>query len=142
MMRVSQNDALAKSLIDKSLGVSMAAPFVGLIVGDDKTTAAALIFNNFDRINIDLSITVFAPIPVACIRDVARYAFERLSVKRVTCLTSVTNHRAINRLLLLKFRLEGVLKERFPSGDALQFSLLASEQKFVRLSLGKHPERP
>lgn len=139
-MIVSQDDDVAKMLVDAELGVSMAHPFVGLLAKDETGIAAAFVFNNFDHINIDLTIVARKPLTIGAIRDIARYVFGRLGCRRVTCLTSVQNHRAINRLGQLKFRLEAVLRERLPSGDAFQFCLLASEQRFVRLEHGQHSQ--
>jgi hypothetical protein len=140
MQIVSQKDGAAKLLIDSALGVSLAPPFVGLVVEDEKGVVAAFAFNGFDHQNVDMSVVVSRALAIPAIRAIARYCFDRdrLGCKRVTCLTLATNHRAINRLESLNFRLEGVLKERFPNGDALQFALLASEQKFVRLNSGLH----
>lgn len=90
-------------------------------------------FNNFDRINVDLSITVLAPLRIPALREICQYAFGKLGVKRVTCVTLADNFRAINRLLRSGFEFEGTQRQRFPQGDGLMFSLLASEQKFVRL---------
>ena len=132
-MKVSQNDGVAKAIIEQSLNVSIAHPFVGLIIDDGETLAAAFIFNNFDRINIDLSIVVQAPFTMRLMRDIARYVFGRLGVKRVTCVTSVDNSQAIKRLRRLGFEQEGVLRDRLPTGDAFVFSLLARDQKFVKL---------
>lgn len=133
---VSQNDFLAKQAIEEGLGVSIYHPFAGLVVADDAGLSAALIFNGFDRQNVDLSIIVLRPLTTRSIRDIARYVFGRMRCKRVTCVTAVDNHKAINRLFQLGFECEGRLSERFPSGDAFIFGLLASRQKILRLTRG------
>jgi hypothetical protein len=140
---VSQNDEIAKIALEKSIGVKFSPPFVGLIVENAPgVLVAALIFNNFDEINVDLSISVFSSVGVTCVRDICRYTFGRLKVKRVSCVTSIYNKSAIRSLRSLGFECEGVLKERLPSGDAFLFALLASKQRFLRLSNGQHAEPP
>ena len=129
---VTQDDERAGRAIQDSLGVTVALPFVGLVVTEGDKLVAALIFNNFDRINIDLSISAFAPLSIRAIREIAKYVFGLLRVKRVTCITRISNTKAIDRLLTLGFEFEARLKQRFPDEDGLQFCLLRSSQKLVR----------
>jgi hypothetical protein len=137
MMRVEQNDMLAKKAIDEACGVTVAVPFVGLVVMDGEELAGALIFNGWDKWNVDLSCVVLKSWEISCLREIARYTFLKLRARRVTCVTPVSNHKAVNRLMRLGFECEGVLKERFPKGDAFLFGLLASRQKILRLPLGQ-----
>lgn len=142
---VTQDDNRAGRAIQDALGVTVALPFVGLVVTEGDQLIAALIFNNYDRINIDLSITVFSPLRIAALREIARFAFVTNRVKRVSCVTLTTNQRAINRLIHLGFEFEGTMRERFPQGDAFLFALHASSQKIVRLTDGldaKPPKSP
>jgi hypothetical protein len=143
MQVVSQKDGAAKLLIDSALGVSLAPPFVGLTVEDERGVVAAFAFNGFDHQNVDMSVVVSRPLAISAIRAIARYVFDRdrLGCKRVTCLTLATNSRAVSRLTKLGFECEGRLIERFPQGDALIFGLLASRQKILRSDRGFHPER-
>ena len=131
---VTQDDERAGRAIEASLGVTVALPFVGLVVTEGADLVAALVLNNFDRINADLSISSFRPLSIGPIREVCRYVFVRLGVARVTCTTLTTNHRAINRLERSGFVREGLMRRRFPQGDAYIYSLLADEQKFIRLN--------
>jgi hypothetical protein len=133
---VAQDDERAGRAIQAALGVTVALPFVGLVVTEGESLAAAFVFNNFDRRNIDVTISVEKPLSPVCIREIARYAFGKLGVKRVTCTTRVDNHKAIKRLERLGFVFEGWQRQRFPGCDGIMFSLLASEQKFVRISGG------
>lgn len=135
---VSQDDRRAAAAIEAATGgQTFSPPFVGLVVTEGEALIAALVFNNFDRINLDLSICVLRPLRVGAIRDVARYVFGRLRVERLTCVTQAENKGAIDRALRLGFTFEGRQRRRFPGGkDGLMFSLLASEQKFARLKDG------
>lgn len=139
MQVVAQDDERAGRAIEAALGVTVALPFVGLVVTEGEILVAALVFNNFDRINVDLSITVFSPLKIGPIRDIARYVFGRLGVARLTCATLTTNVGAINRLETLGFVREGTLRRRFKQGDAYVYSLLADEQKFARLNVEPAP---
>jgi hypothetical protein len=130
---VAQDDERAGRAIQAALGVTVALPFVGLVVTEGEELAAAFIFNNFDRRNIDVTISVEKPVSPVCIREIARYVFGKLGVKRVTCVTHVDNAKAIKRLGKLGFEFEGWQRQRFPQGDGVMFSLLASEQRFTRI---------
>jgi hypothetical protein len=138
---VAQDDMRAGHAIQEALGITVALPFVGVVVTEGERLVTAFVFNNFDKINVDLSITSPGRLHVSAIREIARYVFVGLRVRRVTCTTLATNHRAINSLSRLGFEFEGTLRDRFPGGDGLVFGLLASEQKFVRIA-GERPERP
>ena len=133
-MPVSQNDFLAKAAIQDALGVKIAQPFVGLVVVRDEQFCGAFIFNNYDCQNVDATAVIIEPFSLGDARNIARYVFETLGCKRVTCSTLSTNAKAINRLLALGFEREGVQKERFPAGDAVIFGLLRSKQKILRLT--------
>lgn len=136
---VAQNDERAGRAMQHALGVTVALPFVGLTVTEGEKLIAVFVFNNFDRQNVDMSVVALGSLQIACIRDIARYVFHRLRVKRVTCVTHVENYGAIDRLLKLGFVFEGRLRSRFPQGDGLMFSLLKSEQRFVRRSNEQPP---
>ena len=138
-MRVEQNDVLAKITLDGALGISLALPYVGLVIMDGEDLAGAVAFNAFDRHNIEMTALVIKPWTTHCAREIARYTFDRLRVARVTCTTLATNFRAINRLIALGFEYEGTMKERFPQGDGLLFGLLASRQRLLRPSREHSP---
>ena len=131
---VTQDDERAGRAIEAALGVTVALPFVGLVVMERDILVAALIFNNFDRVNVDLSITVCEPLKIGAVRDIAKYVFCKLGVRRVSCVTHSSNHPAIKSLLRLGFEFEGTMRDRFADGDGLLFGLLASRQRFVRLN--------
>jgi hypothetical protein len=138
MQAVTQDDMRAGHAIQDSLGVTVALPFVGLIVTEGAKLVAAVIYNNYDKINIDLSITTFAPLRISALREIARFAFVTNGVKRISCMTLATNHRAVNRLIQMGFEFEGTLRKRFPQGDAFLFCLHADSQNLVRLPEREH----
>jgi hypothetical protein len=141
MMRVSQNDALAKTAIEENLNVIIARPFTGLIIADNERLNGALIFNNYTKQNIDMTVLSLGPWSITNVRDIARYVFEKLNCKRVSCQTLTTNFSAINRLMKLGFELEGTAKDYFPQGDAFFFGLVRSNQKILRLK-NEHTTTP
>lgn len=130
---VSQNDILAKVALQDALGIVLCQPYVGLTVDDEQGLVAAVAFNGFDKINVDITAVVLRPLAISAARAITSYVFGRLGVRRVTALTLATNDRAINRLYRLGFECEGRLKERFAQGDALIFGLLATRQKVLKL---------
>ena len=132
-MAVEQNDVLARTAIEQGLGVRVSDPFIGLVVSHETNLHGAIILNNFDRHNIDLTIMAFEPWKISDVRDLARYVFVQLDCKRATCITLATNEKAINRLISMGFKREGLMRERFPQGDAIVFGLTRNEQKILRL---------
>lgn len=138
-MILRQDDARSASTFHEGLGISLAAPFVGLVVEDGPTLCGALAFNGYDKTSVDMSVIVLRPWSRGVMRAIAEYVFVRLKCKRVSCMTLATNDKAVNRLLTLGFEVEGRLKERFPQGDALIFGLLASRQKILRLPVEQSP---
>ena len=131
---IGQNDELAKIAIENALNISIAHPFVGLVVTRGEDFSGALILNNFDRHNIDMTVLATGNWSMSDVRNIARYIFDQLDCKRITSVTLANNKKAIHRLQILGFKREGCLRERFPQGDAIAFGLLRSEQKLTRLS--------
>lgn len=133
-MTVGQNDDLAKIIVENALHIAVAFPFIGLTVTQGEEIRGALIFNNFDRHNIDMTVFANGNWSIGDVRNIARYVFERLDCKRISAVTLATNEQAISRLKALGFEREGYLPERFLQGDAIAFGLLRSKQKIMRLT--------
>lgn len=131
-MIVRQDDAFVAATFLSLHSITIAAPFVGLVVMSGDSLAGAVAFHGFDKWNVDMSAIVLKPWTIGAVRDIAKYVFGRLKCWRVTCLTLATNDRAINRLTKFGFEVEGIMKDRFPQGDAIVFGLMASRQKILR----------
>lgn len=124
---VRQDDAAAAAYLTEKLGIDFAHPFVGLVVGD-----GAVIVNNFDRVNVDMTACGSGCWSVRVIREIARYVFNVLCVKRVSAKTRVGNVKARKALEALGFVQEGVLRAGFGDEDAVLYGLLAAEQRILR----------
>lgn len=129
---VRQDSLAAQSFIDRQLSISIAEPFIGLVIERDLAIVGAIILNDFTRgRNIEITAAATGPWSIADIRDVLRYCFAR--AERITARTHVNNFQAIKRLNMLGFKYEGRMRRFFENGDAAVFGLLRSEQRIVRL---------
>lgn len=130
-MKAYQDDAQARFFAQRALGCTFADPLIGIVIEDSGRQVGAVIFNGYTPgQNIDMT-GVGSKWDIRVIREIARYCFSR--VRRVTALTCVTNIAAINALLALGFKREGVMREYFPGGDAIVFGLLRSEQRLIKV---------
>src|ERR1019366_3708372 len=128
-MKIVQDDARAKEIIDRVLRVQVAAPFVGLVALDGESAVCAIIINNYEfRSSVDISVT--GRISPATLRDVARYLFNTLGVRRVQAVTRFDNISARQGLMRLGFKYEGNLRERFEDCDGAIYGLLRRDCKF------------
>src|ERR1019366_5300555 len=110
-MRLFQDDARAKEIIDSVLHVGIADPFVGLVALDGESAVGAVIINNYEtRASVDVSFT--GRLSPTTLRDLARYLFNVLGMRRVQAVTRFDNIKARQGLKRLGFKHEGNLRER------------------------------
>ncbi len=133
-MRLEQNDELAARVAGRVLGVKFSHPMVGMVVRDDAGKGrGVVIFNNYNARNIDMTGVGVGCWTVPVIRDLARYVFQRLGVKRVTAQTRHDNIKARMALRRMGFREEGTLQDWFDDGEkAIIYGLTAREQRLIR----------
>ena len=128
-MRLVQDDARAKGIVDGVLHVSLAPPFVGLVTLDGESAVGAVIINNYEpRASADVSFT--GRLSPTTLRDLARYLFNVLGVRRVQAVTRFDNIKARQGLMRLGFKYEGNLRERFEDCDGAIYGLLRRDCKF------------
>lgn len=131
---IEQDNHLAAIMVQSVLHCSVCAPFVGLVVRDgSQIPAGAVIVNNYDGPNCDVTFVGRRCWTVGVMRDLARYIFGRLGCKRVTAKTRPSNAAARRALEKVGFRLEGELRAGFGTENALVYGLTADEQKLARL---------
>lgn len=125
---VRQDDVAARLYIERTLGIHVSDPFIGLMVERDDRVIGAAILNDYrPGENIELSMHVSGVWNISDIRGIARYCFAR--VRRISAHTRVNNERARRMLEALGFRCEGIIREWFKGEDAALYGLLRSEQK-------------
>jgi RimJ/RimL family protein N-acetyltransferase len=128
-VKLFQDDAKAKEIIDAALHVSVAAPFVGLVALDGESAVGAVIINNYEtHSSVDVSFT--GRLSPTTLRDLARYLFNTLAVRRVQAVTRKDNLKAREGLKRLGFQREGILRQRFEDCDGMVYGLLRSDCKF------------
>lgn len=133
-MRVERNNKDAAYIVEQVLKVKLCAPFEGLcIMGEDDFPYGVVIFNDYTGENIEMTGVGRGCWSPKIIRDLARYVFCQLKVRRVTARTAVSNEKAIRALERMGFVREGLARQWFAGEDAILFGLLAEEQRLVKL---------
>lgn len=135
-MRLVQDDLTAARIFERAFGFPVVPPFAGLLViDDDNVPHGAIILNGFHRgMNVDVSAIGERCWTVGVMRDLARYLFVRLGVRRVTGKVRKDNRKARKALKALGFREEGKLRDYWQDGHpAIVYGLTAREQKLVRI---------
>jgi hypothetical protein len=127
-----QDDQKAAMLVQGALGVVLCPPFVGVVVRDGDREVGAVVFNDYTGANVEMTGVGRGCWTPTVIRELARYCFATLGVRRVTARTAVSNAKAIRSLERMGFRREGIAREWFDGEDAILFGLLAREQRIVR----------
>jgi len=71
----------------------------------------------------------------------AAYAFLQINCRRVTAIIAVENEKSLNLAQQFGFKMEGRLRDWFPSGDAFILGLMAEQCDWIKDSHGQ-PFRP
>jgi hypothetical protein len=105
-----------------------------MVVDDNNDLAAAVVFSNFRKTDIEVSCASDNPLawrPHVC-RAVFKYVFDQLGCVRCTSITTKGNKRARSFLESLGFQLEGNARLGYDGKrDALIYGLLRSECRFI-----------
>lgn len=131
-MRIEQDNANAAMVVKRTLGVDLCEPFVGLVVADGDKPRGVVVFNDYTGANVEMTGVGLKCWTPSVIRNLARYVFHVMKVRRVTARTRESNAKAIRALERMGFKREGIAREWFDGEDAVVFGLLASEQRIVR----------
>jgi RimJ/RimL family protein N-acetyltransferase len=134
MKGVIQDDREARLIVESELGITISAPFSGLVFFEDKRPIGAAIFNHYDKWDVWFTCVLYGgDLGIRIARQVADYVFRQMDCHRCTAITARSNIPAQKALKQLGFKLEGIMDERFPSGeDGFVYGLLRAEQHFLR----------
>lgn len=87
------------------------------IVNKNKIVVGAILLQNFNGINIELSYYGPNTLSVGIVRAIARIIAGQFNAARVTVVTSKRNRRLINSLLKFGFCLEGIQRRYYGFED-------------------------
>ena len=135
-MRLVQDDRAAAHIFERAFGFPAVPPYAGLLVIDgDDVPHGAVLLNGFHRgMNVDVTAIGHGCWTVGVMRDLARYVFIRLGVRRITGKVRKDNRKARKALRALGFREEGKLRDYFQDGcPAIVYGLTAREQRLVKV---------
>lgn len=130
-MTLTQDDEKAALLVQGALGVVLCPPFIGITVQDVDHTVGAVVFNDYTGANVEMTGVGRGCWSPRVIRELARYCFGTLGVRRVTARTAMSNAKALKSLERLGFKPEGVARQWFDGEDAVLFGLLRTEQRIL-----------
>jgi RimJ/RimL family protein N-acetyltransferase len=103
-------------------------------IADDRGLVAGVVYNQFDF--PDVRATIASTTPRWCSRTALHaifwYPFEQLKYQRITAVTESTNQPVMAFLCKLGFSQEGVLRQRFTTGDAVIYGMLRDECRWLR----------
>jgi hypothetical protein len=131
MRLVLGHDAEVGQFASERLGVAIVPPFTSMgIVDDAGQLAGAVIYNDYNGANIEISVYAPGCLNRRIIRAMAAYPFEQLGVVRVTARTKRSNKTMCKLFPRLGFVFEATLKNYFgPSrgDDAIVYRMTRAE---------------
>lgn len=136
MIDFSQNVAVLQ-WAERILGVSFQHTPATWLTSKDHAgnILGVVIFSRFTTGNCE--VTVAAQDPRFITRElaaaVAVYAFRQLNCRRLTAIISVDNAKSLKLAQRLGFRIEGTLRDWFPSGNAHVLGFLAEDLPRLRI---------
>lgn len=121
-----ENEQIA-AWLGGELKVTFAPPYMALASVDARgVIIGAIVLNNFDGANIDLTGAGQGAFMPKIVRGIARYVFNQLGCYRVTLKTRRSN-KAARKLLNRHFKYEATLRHWFGMEDAFQFRMCRDE---------------
>jgi RimJ/RimL family protein N-acetyltransferase len=131
------DETVARWAIEHLIGfdsVNQFSPFVTLGIERSGELIAAIIYNNYRKHDIQITIVTNTPkwATKKSIREILAYPFKQLKCDRVTATIAKPNKKARKFAEGVGFRLEGVMKRGMDGKkDACIYGLLASECKWL-----------
>jgi RimJ/RimL family protein N-acetyltransferase len=116
-----------------NLGIEISPPFVAIGVADAAGLRGGIVYNNYNRHDIEMSIYGPGCMYRGVIRAALSYPFDQLGVLRVTAQTRRGNKLMRALLPRLGFELEGVKRRHFGPNrrdDAFVYGLLREQNKW------------
>lgn len=118
----------------QQLEVTFAEPFLCMAIVDARPhIIGAVVLNNFDGHNIDLSGIGEGAFTPRVVRSLASHVFNVLGCSRVTLKTRRSNKLA-RKLLTKHFKFEAYLKKGFGNEDAIQYRMCRDECPWLKES--------
>lgn len=102
-------------------------------IADDRGLIAGVVYNHFDPPDIRATIASTTPAwgSRTSLRAIFAYPFIQLGCGRITAVTESKNQPSQAFLCRLGFRQEGILRQRFTTGDAVIYGLLRDECRWL-----------
>lgn len=129
---VTDKSDLVAAWAAKHMQAPVIPPFYALGVVDRfGEPQGALIWHEFTRHSVEL--TVYAPgvLKRQIIRGVFDYAFNQLSVERITVRAPAGNKPVLKLIEHFGWKFEGIMRRFYGSEDAFIYGMLRSECRFL-----------
>ena len=125
-MRLIRDDDTAKYVIDRYFGADLCQPFAGFTVNEGDDIRGVVVLNNYEQ-GLSVDLTFAGRLDARSLRELARYAFDGLKVRRVTAVTRESNRAARAALVRFGFHQEGLLRQRFHDENGVLYGLLPGD---------------
>ena len=105
------------------------------IIGEDGVLKGAILFQNFNGTNVELSYYGPKTLSVSVIKTIARTVINEFHAARLTVVTSQRNRKLISRLNKMGFGIEGVQKRFYGHKDCRRNTgvrLVMFSEKFAK----------
>jgi RimJ/RimL family protein N-acetyltransferase len=129
MIDFSQNQTCLR-WAEKILGVNFShTPATWLTaINQQGTILGVVIFSRFTTGNCEVTVVLKDTfLPRLLMLASAAYVFEQLGYRRATAIIAVENERSLKSAQRLGFRIEGRLRDWFPTGDAFILGMLRED---------------
>lgn len=116
-----------------NLGIEISPPFVAIGVADGQGLRGGIVYNHYNRFDIEMSIYGPGCMTRGVIRSALAYPFDQLGVLRVSAQTRRDNKAMREILPRLGFKFEGVRERHYGPNrrdDAFLFGLMREHNKW------------
>ena len=128
-MNLVQDNAQAKAILGKVFETEFCEPCIGFLFQDENSVIHGVaILNNYAK-HCSISLTFAGRSSVRPFRQISRYVFDVLRVRRVSAVVRVSNTKSQRILERLGFVQEGVLRDYFDDENGIIYGLLRQDFK-------------
>ena len=105
-------------------------PWVGMGYETERGLVGAVVFDSFTPFECALHVALAGPIPRPVVREVFRYPFVTVGLKRLSCSVAESNLMSLRLIEKWGFRREGCKRLGLGDENELMYGLLREECRF------------
>lgn len=132
MALVYGRDLEVAEVVCSMLGCNISPPFVSIGVERKGEIVGGVVFNHFNRVDIEMTIASKVGLSPDFCRVLADYIFGQSKCARVTISVRAKDAKTIKLAEKFGFKREGLKRKGFGYDDAVIFGLLPEECRWLR----------